>query len=90
MVCSVCGVLCVWCAVCVVCSVCGVLCEYRCICVLFCAVLPQDTLVKQNLIRSMDLIGRSLHIDHLKKTFVFNKRVDLINHLLVSGRGRRK
>ena len=41
-------------------------------------------MVKQNLIRAMDLIGRSLHIDHLKKTFVFNKRVDLINHLLVS------
>ena len=62
-------------------SVCG------CGCILkYCsAVLSQDTLVKQNLIRSMDLIGRSLHINHLKKTFVFNKRVDLFNHLLVSG-----
>jgi hypothetical protein len=43
----------------------------------------KDTLVKQNLIRTMELIGRSLHPDHLKqKQFVFHKRVDLINHLL--------
>ena len=55
-----------------------------CSVVMCCTALPQDTLVKQNLIRSMDLIGRSLHTDHLKKTFVFSKRVDLINHLLVS------
>ena len=41
--------------------------------------------MKQNLIRTMELIGRSLHPDHLKqKQFVFHKRVDLINHLLVS------
>lgn len=44
----------------------------------------QDTVVKQNLIRTIDLIGRALHPDHLKKTdFVFSKRGDLISHLLV-------
>ncbi len=43
----------------------------------------QDTIVKQNLIRTIDLIGRALHPDHLKnKDFVFSKRGDLINHLL--------
>lgn len=44
----------------------------------------QDTVVKQNLIRTIDLIGRALHPGHLKKDdFVFGKRGDLINHLLV-------
>ena len=44
----------------------------------------QDTVVKQNLIRTIDLIGRALHPDHLKRTdFVFSKRGDLITHLLV-------
>ncbi len=44
---------------------------------------PQDTTVKQNLIRTIDLIGRALHPDHLKTNdFVFSKRGDLINHLL--------
>jgi len=39
--------------------------------------------VKQNLIRTIDLIGRALHPDHLKSSeFVFSKRGDLINHLL--------
>ena len=41
--------------------------------------------MKQNLIRTIDLIGKALHPDHLKSTeFVFSKRGDLINHLLVS------
>ena len=44
----------------------------------------QDMVVKQNLIRTIDLIGRALHPDHLKKTdFIFSKRGDFINHLLV-------
>lgn len=39
--------------------------------------------MKQNLIRTIDLIGRALHPDHLKNgEFVFSKRADLINHLL--------
>ena len=50
----------------------------------------QDTTVKQNLIRTIDLIGRALHPDHLKsRDFVFNKRGDLITHLLVSNWGQR-
>ena len=45
----------------------------------------QDTTVKQNLIRTIDLIGRALHPDHLKShDFVFKKRGDLITHLLVN------
>jgi hypothetical protein len=45
----------------------------------------QDTVVKQNLIRTIDLIGKALHPDHLKTNeFIFSKRGDLINHLLVS------
>ena len=45
----------------------------------------QDTVVKQNLIRTIDLIGKALHPDHLKTDgFIFGKRGDLINHLLVS------
>ena len=44
----------------------------------------KDTVVKQNLIRTIDLIGKALHPDHLKiEGFVFSKRGDLINHLLV-------
>lgn len=43
----------------------------------------RDTVVKQNLIRTIDLIGRALHPDHLKSSdFVFSKRGDLISHLL--------
>ena len=44
----------------------------------------QDTAVKQNLIRTIDLIGKALHPSHLKTTnFVFAKRKDLLEHLLV-------
>ena len=44
----------------------------------------QDTTVKQNLIRTIDMIGRALHPDHLKThDFVFRKQCDLITHLLV-------
>ena len=44
----------------------------------------QDTTVKQNLIHTIDLIGRALHPDHLKShDFVFRKQCDLITHLLV-------
>lgn len=47
--------------------------------------LFQDTVVKQNLIRTIDLIGKALHPDHLKTTnFIFAKRKDLIEHLLVN------
>ncbi|XP_065915103.1 maestro heat-like repeat-containing protein family member 1 [Dysidea avara] len=43
----------------------------------------KDTAVKQNLIRTIDLIGKALHPDHLKTTnFIFAKRSDLIEHLL--------
>ena len=40
--------------------------------------------MKQNLIRTIDLIGKALHPDHLKNSgFIFSRRGDLINHLLV-------
>ena len=40
--------------------------------------------MKQNLIRTIDLIGRAVHPDHLKiSDFIFNGRSDLVNHLLV-------
>ena len=41
--------------------------------------------MKQNLIRTIDLIGKSLHPNHIKRTdFIFQGRSDLISHLLVS------
>ena len=44
----------------------------------------QDTGVKQNLIRTVELIGKALHPDHLKnKDFVFSKRADLLGHMQV-------
>ncbi|RDD47071.1 Maestro heat-like repeat-containing protein family member 1 [Trichoplax sp. H2] len=42
----------------------------------------KDSTVKQNLIRSVALIGHALHKDHLKFSFTFNKRDDLITHML--------
>eukprot|EP00117_Sycon_ciliatum_P004055 scpid12251/ scgid8580/ HEAT repeat-containing protein 7A len=42
----------------------------------------RDTGVKQNLIRTVELIGKALHPDHLKnKDFVFSKRADLLGHM---------
>lgn len=41
----------------------------------------KDTSVKQNLIRAVDLIGKSLHPDHLKKNSPFEKKTSLINHM---------
>jgi hypothetical protein len=42
----------------------------------------KDTSVKQNLIRAVDLIGKSLHPNHLQTTdFVFQKRGDLLVHM---------
>lgn len=56
----------------------AVYCYYCQLCAL------KDAVVKQNLIRTIDLIGKALHPDHLKSNeFIFNKRGDLINHLLV-------
>lgn len=42
----------------------------------------KDTVVKENLIRTIDLIGKSVNPDHLKTNFVFAGRGDLVNHLL--------
>lgn len=40
--------------------------------------------MKQNLIRTVDLIGKSLHPSHLQTTdFVFQKRGDLLVHMQV-------
>lgn len=56
----------------------------HCVLLLYPVSHSQDTAVKQNLIRTIDLIGKALHPDHLKSNdFVFSKRGDLINHLLV-------
>ena len=42
--------------------------------------------MKQNLIRAVDLIGKSLHPNHLQTAdFVFQKRGDLLAHMQVSG-----
>ena len=38
--------------------------------------------MKQNLIRAVDLIGKSMHPDHLNRTYTFAKKTELINHLL--------
>lgn len=43
----------------------------------------QDTSVKQNLIRTLDLVGDALHPDHLKTTYNFSNRGEFINHLQV-------
>lgn len=43
----------------------------------------QDTSVKQNLIRTLDLIGDALHPDHLKTTYNFSNRGEFITHLQV-------
>ncbi|CAG2234423.1 unnamed protein product [Mytilus edulis] len=41
----------------------------------------KDTSVKQNLIRTLDLIGDALHPDHLKTTYNFSNRGEFITHL---------
>lgn len=42
----------------------------------------KDVMVKENLIRSVELIGQSLHPSHLKAdTFVFHRRGELLQHM---------
>ncbi|KAL3859489.1 hypothetical protein ACJMK2_009708 [Sinanodonta woodiana] len=41
----------------------------------------KDTSVKTNLIRTVDLIGKALHPDHLEKQYNFSNRIEFINHL---------
>jgi len=43
----------------------------------------RETIVKENLIRCVDLIGKALHPSHLKseKPFELSRRADLINHM---------
>ncbi|XP_071092263.1 maestro heat-like repeat-containing protein family member 1 [Haliotis cracherodii] len=41
----------------------------------------KDTSVKQNLIRTVDLIGKALHPDHLEQTYNFSTRGNFIAHL---------
>ncbi|XP_056020899.1 maestro heat-like repeat-containing protein family member 1 isoform X2 [Ostrea edulis] len=41
----------------------------------------KDTSVKTNLIRTLDLIGKSLHPDHLKTQYNFTNRGEFINHM---------
>ncbi|KAL5022847.1 hypothetical protein ScPMuIL_002002 [Solemya velum] len=41
----------------------------------------KDVTVKTNLIRTVDLIGKSLHPDHLQTQFKFTNRGDFINHM---------
>ncbi|PIK38286.1 putative maestro heat-like repeat-containing protein family member 1 [Apostichopus japonicus] len=50
----------------------------------------KDTSVKQNLIRAVDLIGKSLHPDHLKKNYPFEKKTSLINHMQAYMKGEGK
>lgn len=41
--------------------------------------------MKQNLIRTVELIGKALHPDHLKANdFIFSKRADLLGHMQVN------
>ena len=40
--------------------------------------------MKQNLIRAVDLIGRSMHPDHLQAAHTFTSRGDLLSHMIVS------
>lgn len=46
--------------------------------------------MKQNLIRAVDLIGKSLHPDHLKKNYPFEKKTSLINHMQAYMKGEGK
>jgi len=42
----------------------------------------RDPAVKENLIRCVDLIGKSLHPSHLKTDkFILHRRADLLKHL---------
>nr|XP_022339324.1 maestro heat-like repeat-containing protein family member 1 isoform X2 [Crassostrea virginica] len=41
----------------------------------------KDTSVKTNLIRTLDLIGKALHPDHLKTQYNFSNREEFINHM---------
>ncbi|OWF48217.1 Maestro heat-like repeat-containing protein family member 1 [Mizuhopecten yessoensis] len=41
----------------------------------------KDMGVKQNLIRTVDLIGKALHPDHLKSQYNFSNRGEFLNHL---------
>ena len=44
----------------------------------------RDGSVKQNLIRSIDLIGKALQPSHVTTNFVLTKRGDLLKHMQVS------
>ncbi|CAH1780505.1 unnamed protein product, partial [Owenia fusiformis] len=41
----------------------------------------KDTSVKQNLIRTVQLIGKALHVDHLQTAYSFTKRKGLLTHM---------
>ena len=44
----------------------------------------RELMVKENLIRCVDLIGKALHPSHLKSdAFVLNRRPDLLGHMKV-------
>jgi len=43
----------------------------------------QDRIVKQNLIRAVELIGQAMHPNHLKTNFSFSQRNGLLQHMKV-------
>jgi hypothetical protein len=43
----------------------------------------QDRVIKQNLIRSVELIGQAMHPSHLKTNFNFTQRNSLLQHMKV-------
>lgn len=55
-------------------------------CVLQCAFMfvgVKDRIVKQNLIRAVELIGQAMHPSHLKTNFSFSQRNGLLQHMKV-------
>ena len=44
----------------------------------------QDRIIKQNLIRAVELIGQAMHPTHLKTNFSFTQRNSLLQHMKVS------
>ena len=39
--------------------------------------------MKQNLIKTADLIGKAMHPEHLQTVHTFTQRGDIVNHLMV-------
>lgn len=63
-------------------TVCDVLDVYITECIVM-FIRVKDRIVKQNLIRAVELIGQAMHPSHLKTNFSFSQRNGLLQHMKV-------